>query len=369
VEANASPRILASALNGVRGRILFLSVILFLLWGTAGHCRVSQTGVIFLSMNPDARGRSMGEGGGAFSAGAISVFYNPANLATVSSLSAEFCRHQLVPELSSGIFLSSLYLGGAAGRWGHYAIGYHRIGYGTQVIYDELGNTAGEYAFYEYALGVYGAFALNPNISLGGGFKYICSKLGVLWTESGIRQSKAETAAVDLGVSIRNLFPETTIQNKVPTQPHLRKWCRARNDRGIAVGLSVANLGPDISYPDVSGSAPLPRNLRLAVGYQIVDIDDLGLRATVDATKLLVDMDDEFRTEWQEIVWSYGGEVTLYYCVAVRGGHLLDRIGRTRFWTWGLGLGPEWLRLDVSRQEGKSSFSIGCNVPPQILQW
>lgn len=311
----------------------------------------------------------MGDGGGAFSAGAISVFYNPANLATVNSLSAEFSRYQLLPGLARGVFLTSLYLGGGTAKWGHYGISYHRIGYGTQMRCDELGNPVGEYASYEYALGFYGAFALNPNIWLGGGFKYICSKLGTVWTGSGIRQVNAQTAAVDLGISIRNLFPESTIQSRVYTRPRLRKWCRARSDRGIALGLSVANLGPNISYSGVSGSDPLPRNLRLSVGYQIVDIDDLGLRATVDATKLLVDMNDGFRTEWQEIVWSYGAEATFLYCITMRGGRLLDRVGRTHFSTWGFGIGPEWLRFDRSYQQGLSSFSIHCNIPPHILQW
>ena len=225
----------------------------------------------------------MGEGGSAFSTGAVSVYYNPANLVTVNSLSAEFTRYQLLPGLARDVFLTSLYLGGGTAKWGHYGISYHRIGYGMQERYDELGNLLGEYASYEYALGFYGAFALNPNIWLGGGFKYICSKLGTVWTGSGIRQVKAQTAAVDLGISIRNVFPESTIQSRVYTRPRFRKWCRARSDRGIALGLSVANLGPNISYPEVSDSDPLPRNLRLSVGYQIVDIDDLGLRATVDA--------------------------------------------------------------------------------------
>jgi hypothetical protein len=119
----------------------------------------------------------------------------------------------------------------------------------------------------------------------------------------------------------------------------------------------------------------MPKRLRLAAGYQAVDSEPVGLRLTVDATKLLIDVDDSFKEEWSEVAWSYGLESQFYYILYFRFGRLLDRGDHQRYYTIGFGLGPEWLRLDYSlvlgdydhwnRSSKEYSISINCNISPE----
>jgi hypothetical protein len=91
-------------------------------------------------------------------------------------------------------------------------------------------------------------------------------------------------------------------------------------------------------------------------------------------------MDDGFNTEWQETDWAYGLEVTYDYLISGRLGRHLDRGDWNKFWTVGLGMGPEWLRLDAScvldnddqlynRKADEYSFSLHCNLPARFLNW
>ena len=121
----------------------------------------------------------------------------------------------------------------------------------------------------------------------------------------------------------------------------------------------------------------MPARLRLGMGYQAIDTDHLGLRLTVDASKLLLDTNDGFDAEWKEIVWSYGLEGTFLYVIHLRMGRHVDRAGHQKFWTMGFGLGPEWLRIDYAkvlesdedwnRRSGESGISVSCNIEPGIF--
>ena len=86
---------------------MFALIVVFLLPG-AGLCQISQTAVPFLLMPPDANGQGLGYGGSAFSSGAASLFYNPANLVTVNNLSAEISRGNILPRLADDLIYKNL---------------------------------------------------------------------------------------------------------------------------------------------------------------------------------------------------------------------------------------------------------------------
>lgn len=342
-----------------------------------GQCQVSQTSAQFLLIAPDARGRSMGDGGSVFSNGAVSTYYNPALLVTSEEFSGEYNHCQYLPKLTDDLSIKNIYLSHKLKDWGYYGIGYTRLDYGKKMLTDEAGNLLGMASSYDYALGFWAAFSFDPDNSFGAGFKYIERHLADIGAGSKSR-SNASTIAFDFGMLSRNHFPEATWRNDKIYYPGLRRLFRVERNKGLVFGVSVANLGKDLVYVDADQSDPLPKRLRLGIGYQAIDSEPVGLRLTVDATKLLIDMDDPFKEEWNEIVWSYGVESTFYYLLNFRLGRLLDREGRQRFYTVGFGLGPEWLRLDYSRvldsdihwnrRSDEYSISFKCNISPQIFK-
>ncbi len=79
--------------NQVIGRVLFAAIILItcmIFQATVCPAQITQTHANFLLETPDARGRSMAGGGSVYSTGAVSAYYNPANLAGSGIISGEF---------------------------------------------------------------------------------------------------------------------------------------------------------------------------------------------------------------------------------------------------------------------------------------
>ena len=184
--------------------------------------------------------------------------------------------------------------------------------------------------------------------------------------------------AFDLGVLSRGHLPGATVIVDELYYPTLRKYCRTERVPGITLGASLTNIGPQVSFEDDYYNGPPPRNLRLALGYQMLDADYLGLRFTIDALKLLVDNDDSFGTEIDEIKWIFGVEATFLYIINLRAGRYLDDVGFQRYTSVGIGLGPEWLRFDYSRvlegneyynrRSEETSYSLYCNFLPYIFK-
>ncbi len=250
------------------------------------------------------------------------------------------------------------------------------MSYGKYYRTDEAGNLIGMVDIYDYAIGLSGAIALNSSHFIGLGLKYV--HINITSVMAGAWYAEASTFAFDFGFLSKGHFPQATVQIDEVYYPTLRKYFRAERDRGIILGLSLSNIGPDMSFDDSPYDGPLPRNLRLAAGYQILDADYLGFRFTIDALKLLVNTDGEFKTEFREIRWAFGAEATFLYMINLRAGRFEDDIGEQRYTSVGIGLGPEWLRFDYSRvlesdtmyniRAEETSYSLYFNFLPYIFE-
>ncbi len=358
-------------------RVSMIAFVSIALLPVFGQCQVSQTSAQFLLITPDTRGKSMGDGGSVFSNGAVSAYYNPALLVSSEEFSGEYNYCQYLPKLADDLSINNIYLSSKFSDLAYFGMGYSRFSYGEQELTDEAGNSLGTASSYDYALGFWAAFSFDADNSFGAGFKYIKRHLAEIGAGSKSK-SNASTIAFDFGLLSRNNFPAATWRNDKIYYPGLRRLFRVERNKGLVFGVSVANLGKDLAYVDADQSDPLPKRLRLGIGYQAIDSEPVGLRLTVDATKLLIDMNDPFKEEWNEIIWSYGLESTLYYLFNFRLGRLLDREGHQRFNTIGFGIGPEWLRFDYSyvldsdihwnRRGEEYSISVNCNVSPQIFK-
>jgi hypothetical protein len=250
------------------------------------------------------------------------------------------------------------------------------MSYGKHIRTDEAGNLIGRVDLYDYTIGLSGAIALNSSNFIGLGLKYV--HINITSVMAGAWYAEASTFAFDFGFLSKGHFPQATVQIDEVYYPTLRKYFRVERDRGMILGVSLSNIGPEISFDKSSYNDPLPRNLRLAAGYQILDADHLGLRFTIDALKLLVNTHDRFKTEFREIRWVFGVEATFLYIINLRAGRYQDDIGEQRYTSVGFGLGPDWLRFDYSRvlesdemytrRGEETSYSFYCNFLPYIFE-
>ncbi len=363
----------------VIGRVLFAAIILITcITFHAAVCpaQITRTQANFLLEIPDARGRSMAGGGSVYSAGAVSAYYNPANLVGSGIISGEFNYTGIWPTLTDDYSLKSVYLSRDFGKWGYYGFNYNRLSYGEYTSLDEMGNLIETVNLCDYSIGFSGAIATSSSTFIGAGLKYV--HITIPSMIEGASYAEAATFAFDFGFLSKGHFPQATFQIDEVYYPTLRKYFRAERDRGITLGLSLSNIGPDVYFDNPSMDGPLPRNLRLAAGYQILDADYLGLRFTIDALKLLVNTHDRFKTEFREIRWVFGAEATFLYIINLRAGRFKDDIGEQRYTSVGIGLGPEWLRFDYSRvlesdehynrKSEEFSYSLYCNFLPYILE-
>jgi hypothetical protein len=346
--------------------IIILTSIVIL--PASAQCQEILGNLRFLLIAPDARGNSMANGGSVFSKGAISAYYNPALLATSEDFSAEVNEYK--QDLCDA-FMMNIYFSRKFKDWAYVGIGYtsydHEIcrGYGW-LGWDDIR---------DYSLGLWAAFSVDPDNSYGIGIKYLKTHLDSdLFYRDRPRSS---TIAFDFGWLSRNHIPKATWQNDDIFYPDLHRLFKVDRDKGFTLGISLSNLGKSYKFDESYNSYPLPKLMRLAVGYQAVDSEPVGLRLTIDATKLLIDIDDSFKEEWSEVAWSYGLESQFYYILYFRFGRLLDRGDHQRYNTIGFGIGPEWLRLDYSRVLGdydhwnrsakEYSISVNCNISREIL--
>jgi hypothetical protein len=336
----------------------------------SGRCQASKTVAQFLLLAPDARGKSLGEGGSVFSTGAISAYYNPALLVTTNEISGEYGFYRHLPKLTGDSSVRNAYISSKLDDLVYLGIGYSRLSYGKQVRTDEFGRDLGTFESYDYAVGFWAALTFDPHNSVGVGIKIIESHLAEVGAGSERGKGTASTFAFDFGILSRNHLPETTWPIERTYSSDFPKLLRAERNAGFSFGLSLANLGKGLDYVNADQTDPLPRRLRLGFGFQAINTDPVGLQLTIDATKVMVGNSN--------IVWSFGLESELYYIFVFRFGRLHDDDGHQRYNTIGLGVGPEWLRFEYSyvldsditwnRKGDESSYSINCNISPRIFE-
>lgn len=346
------------------GLIIVASILML---SSSGLCQVSHTSAQFLLITPDARGKSLGEGGSVFSRGAISVYYNPALLVTSELFSAEYNRCTYLPEISDDLIVKNLFMSSNYQDLIYLGFGYSKFSYGTQEYTDEYGNSLGTSESYDRYFGFWSAMSFDDKNSAGFGLKFIKSRLA-----GGVTGPRDEsTVGFDFGFISRGNFPELTWQYDKIFYPGLRRLIQPERANGLSFGLSVTNLGEGIGFGDIDNPDPLPRKLRIGTGFQAVDTEPLGLQLTLDGTRIMVGESD--------IAWSYGLEGEFYYLAVFRIGRYYDFDNHQRYTTIGFSIGPEWLRLDYSkipgeydydwnRKAGEYSFSIRCNISREILR-
>jgi hypothetical protein len=116
----------------------------------------------------------------------------------------------------------------------------------------------------------------------------------------------------------------------------------------LTLAGTVTNIGPDISYIDADQADPLPRKLSVGYSFKLVNSPYNKLAFIGEATKLLVDLNDDMQTEIEEIIPHLGLEYWYSNIAGLRAGYVYDKIGVQRYVTLGASLQYSSYRFDFA---------------------
>jgi len=191
--------------------------------------------------------------------------------------------------------------------WGVFGGNVIYLSEGTNQHIAEDQTVLGTFSSYEFSPTLTYANKIYSNLAGGINLKLIYSHLAPFGAPGQQGKGIATTWAVDLGL----LFHGPA--------------------KGLAFGLNVQNIGPNLTYIDAQESDPLSRNLRLGTAYNILDGKLTRLTTAWDVTKTIVKLssDRPWRQELEEVVHHLGFEFGFNAAasLALRYGLVYDRIG------------------------------------------
>jgi hypothetical protein len=138
----------------------------------------------------------------------------------------------------------------------------------------------------------------------------------------------------------------------------------------LSLGFNLSNLGPKIFYIDEAQADPLPTNLRLGLGYEVLQSEYNNIAVIADVNRLLVKQYDNGATDqfYKAIFTTWTGRtfaeqlrmfdssvgVEYWYgspkLIALRMGYFYEdpRSGNRRFMTFGAGIRIDDYGFDFS---------------------
>jgi hypothetical protein len=357
------------------GRLLLTVILFFTLLFSAGQTDGQEnqynpitTAVPFLTIAPDSRHSGMGDVGVATSTDANSQHWNPSKYA--------FEKEKFGVSLSYTPWLSELvndinlaYLSGFYKIDNNQVLGssLRYFSMGDIQLNDQNGTFIANVSPNEFAFDVSYSRLLSEKWSGGVAFRYIHSDLsGGIGSETYV---PGNAVAADISFSFIN------------------GWQIRKNQKSIAAGINISNLGTKISYDEGQNKEFLPANLKLGSTYFMQFEKRHSLAFSLDFNKLLVPTPTEstvdpndpngtiilstdnsnqstlsgvfgsfsdapggFEEELQEINISTGVEYWYSRQFAIRTGYFYENEykGNRKFFSAGVGFKMKICALDVS---------------------
>jgi hypothetical protein len=297
-----------------------------------------QAAPLVLRIKPGAKQAAMGEAYSALADDALAGYYNPAGLAfhdkTLKNL--QFMHTKWLPQLAEDMFFEYLGYSQYAEGWGHFAFNIAFLNAGEQYRTSEhSAEVIGTFDSFDLvASGSYGAM-IKDNLSLGITLKGIYSNLGEQG-QGGEGKGIGSSFAFDFGC-----FYRTSIKN-------------------LTLSAVIHNLGPKISYVDVTQADPLPLNLVVGSAYIPIDKELSKLTFVFDIYKPLVRRHgsaiealykawyDDDEDEFKQMDFRLGTEYVYNNFLALRLGYTYDYDGDLKSPTFGVGIIYERINFDVA---------------------
>ncbi|MDX9758930.1 MAG: type IX secretion system outer membrane channel protein PorV [Bacteroidota bacterium] len=313
----------------------------------------TSTAVPFLLISPSSRNSAMGEAGVAIADDVSAVFWNPAGLGFQKGMELSLNHSNWLPQFQQSdlFFEYASYKMDLPSTGGTIGAALTYLNLGEFERRDEGNNRLGTFKSYEIAFTAAYGTRLDEDFSLGVGLRLIHSSLSQVGTAREQGSGTATAVAGDLGVLYR--------PSKL-TVPFTSTDIGGR----LALGASISNIGPSISYIDEDQSDPLPTALRLGFAYDLVKEKYNTLTWTTDFTKLLVSSTGDLADPFYEAVYkswegdnvlntfTLGTGIEYWYSqlVGLRFGffHEDPSQGNRRFLTFGAGVRYDIYGFDFS---------------------
>jgi hypothetical protein len=263
--------------------------------------KLAQTGMKFLSTSLDPRAAALGDAVTALDGGSEMLFYNPAGMASQTTLmTAAFGQLDWIADIKYD--QASLALAPWGGRIG--VIGFSLV----SVDYGDLQGTVradNEQGFLDteifspsaLAFGIGYARALTDRFSVGGQVKFVHQDLGANaqdYADDGgfvMASNKKDVTAFDFGVLYRTGF------------------------RSLTFAFSARNFSQEIKYVDESFQLPLTLKIGLAM-----DVLDLSTAGQGNTHSLRVSVDAENPRDYSEQI-KLGAEYVFLETLSLRAGY------------------------------------------------
>ena len=320
------------------GVLLLTTCFMFGLAVQAHATNESQAAVLNLLIEPGAKQAGMGEAYSAIADDASAGYYNPAGLAfqDKNRKNLQFMHMNWLPSLADDMYYEYLGYAQHAEGWGNFAFNiiYFNMGeqFRTTSVSSEIIGTF--HSFELVASGSYGA-TMTENLSLGLTLKAIYSKLADEGQEAEQGKGIGTSFALDFGAMYK-----TKIE-------------------GLTLSTVIHNLGPKISYIDVTQADPLPLHVVFGAAYIPIENEFNKLTFVMDIYKPLVrrhgsafealykgwtDEDNEF----EQVDFKVGTEYVYNNFMALRAGYTYDKDGELKSPTFGVGIIYDRLDVDIA---------------------
>ena len=234
-----------------------------------------ESAVPFLLIAPNARADGMGEAGAALSDDGSASYWNPGGLAFEKFQEVSITHSNWLPQFHlADLFYEYFAYSGYMEDWGGTVSG--------SIIYLNLGefNRRGEnnedlgtFKAYEFAVTAGYATKVADNLGLGMNLRFIYSAL-----DPQKSQNQAKGVGSSVSFDVGALWKTSHLD--IPYVGDIE-------DR-FSVGLNLSNLGPKITYIQRKQADPLPTNLRLGLGFQVVKSEYNNVTALIDFSRMLV---------------------------------------------------------------------------------
>ncbi len=223
---------------------------------------VGEAGAIFLLIAPGAGPAATGEAQVAKADNAYASYYNPAGLAFLPGNELALMHVNWLPNLADDLyyeFLAYRYEVPDLGSFGGHLV---FLDLGEQTRTDEYGNNLGTFRSNMWAATFSFGTPLTHSSAIGVGAKIFHQNLISYGTGGESGKGKSTDFAFDVG--------------------YLKKW------EWMNLGVSIANIGPKISFIDENQADPAPTNMRIGIKMNLMETEYNHLEVLFDMSKLLV---------------------------------------------------------------------------------
>lgn len=331
---------------------IYLATIALVL-SVVGNSFASKAAVLFLLISPGARASGMGETFGAIADDATAIYWNPGGLAFQKGHEITLMHCNWLPQLVSDMSYEFLaYRQSVESLGGTIGANITYLNMGEQVRTEKDPTPIEYFHSWDGAVTLSYATKLRSNLGLGVNMRYIYSNLAPFGAGEEKGKGVGSSFAVDVGVLYKPGFAKK-----------------------LSMGMNLSNMGPKISYIDVAQADPLPTNLKIGLGYKLMENEYNKLILAIDTNKLLVVRhkdklgtsdpfykaiftawtEGSFKDQLKSLVSSCGFEYGYSNMIFLRGGYYYDYEGSVKYSTFGAGLQYANFRLDfayVAAKEG-----------------